>query len=153
VLSVLDPEGASREFGHGASLNDPDVARPICVESEIWYWPGRPLGLAGRRLDYPGISELLELEPTTREMVLREDKEREVESAKERGLLLGRRLYREQLTPSGLEKETVLLEGPDPASEDIDLQKLFQERCVEGDENLRRLYGAVVFERKGKTGP
>jgi hypothetical protein len=153
VLSLLEPGGALREFGHGASLLAPDVARPICVESEIWYWPGRPLGLVGKRLDYPGISELLELEPTTREMVLRKDKEREVESAKERGLVLGRRLYREQLTPSGLEKEIVLLEGPDPASEEIDLQKLFQERCVEGDENLRRLYGAVVFERKGKTGP
>jgi len=153
VLSVLEPGGASRELGHGASLLDANVARPICVETGIWFWPGRPLGLAGRRLDYPGISELLELEPSTREMVLRDDMEREVESAKERGLILGQRLYRQQLTPSGLEKEIVLLEGPDPWGEDVDLPKLFQERCVEGDENLRRLYGAVVFERKGKTGP
>lgn len=153
VLSLLEPGRQSREFGHGASLLDPDVARPICVESEIWYWPGRPLGLAGKRLDYPGISELLELEPKTREMVLRDDREREVETAKERGLVLGRRLYREQLTPGGLEKEIVLLEGPDPAGEDVDIAELFQQRCVGGDENLRRLYGAVVFERKGKTGP
>lgn len=153
MLSILEPGAASREFGHGASLLDPDVARPICVESEIWYWPGRPLGLAGRRLDYPGISELLDLDPSTREMVLRDDMETLVESAKERGLILGRRLYREQLTPGGLEKETVLLEGPDPSGEEIDLAKLFQQRCVEGDQNLRRLYGAVVFERKGKTGP
>lgn len=153
VLSVLAPGRASREFGDGASLLDPDVARPICVESEIWYWPGRPLGLAGRRLDYPGISELLELELSTREMVLREDVETLVESAKERGLVLGRRLYREQLTPSGLEKEIVVLEGPDPSGERVDIAQLFQERCVEGDENLRRLYGAVVFERKGKAGP
>jgi hypothetical protein len=153
VLSLLEPGGALREFGHGRSLLAPDVARPVCVESEIWYWPGRPLGLVGKRLDYPGISELLELEPKTREMVLREDMESEVESAKERGLVLGRRLYREQLTPGGLEKETVVLDGPDPASEDLDLAKLFQERCVEGDGNLKRLYGAVVFERKRKEGP
>lgn len=153
VLSLLEPGGASREFGHSVSLLEPEVERPICVESEIWYWPGRPLGLAGKRLDYPGISELLELEPSTREMVLRDDMEREVESAKERGLLLGRRLYREQLTPGGLEKELVLLEGPDPAGDEVDLADLFQERCVEGDESLRRLYGAVVFERKGKEGP
>ena len=153
VLALLEPGGAAREFGHGASLLGPDVARPICVETGIWFWPGRPLGLSGRRLDYPGISELLDLEPSTREMVLREDMEREVESAKERGLVLGRRLYREQLTPGGLEKKIVLLEGPDPAFEEVDLAKIFQERCVEGDENLRRLYGAVVFDRKGKPGP
>ena len=153
VLSILEPGGASRELGLGASLLDANVARPICVETGIWFWPGRPLGLARRRLDYPGISELLELEPSTREMALRDDMEQEVESAKERGVVLGRRLYREQLTPSGLEKEIVLLEGPDPSGEEVDLAKLFQERCVEGDENLRRLYGAVVFERKGKTGP
>jgi hypothetical protein len=153
VLSLLESGGASRKLGHGASLLDTEISRPICVESEIWYWPGRPLGLLGKRLDYPGISELLELEPTTREMVLRNDREMEVESAKERGLVLGRRLYREQLTPGGLEKEVVLLEGPDPAGEEVDLAKLFQERCVDGDENLGRLHGAVVFERKGKTGP
>ncbi|MGH9392040.1 MAG: sulfatase-like hydrolase/transferase, partial [Vicinamibacteria bacterium] len=153
VLSLLEPGSASREFGHGASLLDPDVARPICVETGIWFWPGRPLGLAGRRLDYPGISELLDLEPSSREMVLRDGMEREVESAKERGLVLGRRLYREQLTPGGLEKEIVLLEGPEPTGEEIDLAKLFQERCVDGDDNLRRLYGAVVFERKAKAGP
>ena len=153
VLSLLEPGSASREFGHGASLLDLDVARPICVETGIWFWPGRPLGLAGRRLDYPGISELLELEPSTREMVLRDDVEREVETAKERGLVLGRRLYREQLTPHGLEKEIVELEGPDAFGEEVELAKLFEERCVEGDQNLRRLYGAVVFERKGKTGP
>jgi arylsulfatase A-like enzyme len=152
VLSLLEPE-ASPDFGHGASLLQPNVTRPVCVETGIWFWPGRPLGLAGRRLDYPGISELLELEPSTREMVLRDDREREVESAKERGLVLGRRLYREQLTPEGLEKGIVLLEGPDPAGEGVDLARLFQERCVDGDEHLRRLYGAVVFERKGETGP
>jgi hypothetical protein len=156
VLSVLEPQRAGWEFGHGTSLLDADVARPICVETGIWFWPGRPLGLAGKRLDYPGISELLELEPATREMVLRDDMETLVESAKERGLVLGRRLYREQLTAFGLEKEIVLLEGPDfpmDEAEDVDLAQLFQERCVEGDENLRRLYGAVVFERKAKTGP
>jgi hypothetical protein len=153
VLSLLEPAGASREFGHGASLLDRDVARPICVETGIWFWPGRPLGLARRRLDYPGISELLELEPSTREMVLRDDMEREVESAKERGLILGRLLYREQLTPHGLEKEIVALDGPDAFGEEVELESLFEERCVAGDQNLRRLYGAVVFERKGKTGP
>jgi arylsulfatase A-like enzyme len=153
VLSLLEGESVSLEFGHGASLLDPHVARPICVETGIWFWPGRPLGLAGRRLDYPGISELLELEPSTREMVLRDDFEREVESAKERGLILGKRLYREQLTPRGLEKEIVELEGPEAFGAELDLKRLFEERCVAGDENLRRLYGAVVFERRGKTGP
>jgi hypothetical protein len=86
-------------------------------------------------------------------MVLRDDFEREVESAKERGLILGNRLYREQLTPHGLEKEIVELEGPDAVGDELDLARLFEERCVEGDENLRRFYGAVVFERKGKTEP
>lgn len=148
VLSILEPAGGTR-FGHGVSLLERDEPRPICVETGIWFWPGRPLGLAGRRLDYPGISELLDLEPSTREMVLREGAEREVESAKERGIVLGRRLYREQLTPSGLEKELVSLDGPDPRGEDEDLAKLFEERCVSGDESLRRLFGAVVFERRG----
>lgn len=152
VLSVLDPNSGTR-FGHGVSLLEDSVSRPICVETGIWFWPGRPLGLAGQRLDYPGISQLLELDSSTREMVLRSDVEREVETAKERGLVLGRRLYREQLTPGGLEKEIMLLEGPDPDGEDVDLEKVFEERCVGVDENLRRLYGAVVFERKGKAGP
>jgi hypothetical protein len=152
VLSLLGGPGAPREFGHGTTLFDDSIPRPICVESEIWYWPGRPLGLAGKRLDYPGISELLELEPSTREMVLRKDMEVLVESAKERALLLGNLLYREQLTPSGLEKETVAVEGPEPSWRDVDLKALFEERCVSADPNLRRLYGALVFERP-RPGP
>ncbi len=35
VLSLLEPQRAHRGFGHGASLLDAGVARPICVESEI----------------------------------------------------------------------------------------------------------------------
>jgi hypothetical protein len=146
VLSILDPEG-EREFGQGISLLE-TASRPICLETGIWFWPDRPLGLAGKRLGYAGISELLELEPRTREMVLRRDMESEVESAKERGLLLGRRLYREQLTPGGVEKELVRIDGPEPCGEEVDLAKLFQERCVDSDPHLRRLYGAVVFERR-----
>jgi arylsulfatase A-like enzyme len=146
VLSILDPEG-EREFGEGISFLE-TASRPICLETGIWFWPGRPLGLAEKRLGYAGISELLELEPSTREMVLRRDMESEVESAKERGLLLGRRLYREQLTPGGVEKELVRVDGPEPYGEEVDLEKLFQERCVDGDPHLRRLYGAVVFERR-----
>jgi arylsulfatase A-like enzyme len=152
VLSVLEP-GSGTRFGHGVSLLEESVSRPICVETGIWFWPGRPLGLAGKRLDYPGISQLLDLDPSTREMVLRGDVETEVESAKERGVVLGRRLYREQLTPGGLEKEIVLLEGPDSDGEDVDLEKVFEQRCVAGDGNLRRLYGAIVFERKDRAGP
>jgi Sulfatase len=151
ILSLVEP-GAPGGFGEGVSLFDAEVERPICLETGIWFWPGRPLGLAGRRLDYPGISELLELEPRTREMVLRPDRESLVESAKERALVLGDRLYREQMTPHGLERETLSLPEIEPTkpAKDVDLEKLFQERCVDSDPNLRRLYGAVVFERQAK---
>ncbi len=85
-------------------------------------------------------------------MVLRANMEDLVESAKERAVVLGNRLYREQMTPHGLEKEIVPLAGIEPskATESVDLEKLFEERCVDGDPNLRRLYGAVVFERRAK---
>jgi arylsulfatase A-like enzyme len=152
VLSLLEGPDAPGDFGHGTTLFDAGAVRPVCVESEIWYWPGRPLGLAGKRLDYPGISALLELEPSTREMVLRDDMEVLVESAKERAVIVGNRLYREGLTPSGHVSEMLALDGPEPSSQDVDLRTLFEERCVQGDPNLRRLYGAVVFERP-RPGP
>lgn len=149
ILSLLEPGAGG--FGQGVSLFT-EAERPICLETGIWFWPGRPLGLVGRRLQYPGISELLELEPRTREMVLRADKESLVESAKERALVLGDRLYREQMTPHGLEKEILSLPGIEPSkrSESVDLERLFEDRCVDSDPNLRRLYGAVVFDRQAK---
>jgi arylsulfatase A-like enzyme len=154
ILPLLEP-GASRVFGEGESLFDDDAERPICLETGIWFWPSRPLGLAGRRLQYPAISELLELEPRTREMVLRADMESLVESAKERALALGDRMYREQMTPKGLEREVVSLPGiePPPSKGGIEaagIERLFEERCVEQDPNLRRLYGVVVFDRGAK---
>ena len=79
---------------------DSDHERPICVETGIWFWPGRPPGLKGQRLDYPGISQLLAMDVGSREMVLRLEMENLVESAKERGLILGNRLWSEQLTPA-----------------------------------------------------
>ena len=144
VLDLLDD---ATRFGHGVSLLDNDATRPICVETGIWFWPSRPKGLQGRRLDYPGISALLDLDTKTREMVLKTEIESLVESAKERGLILANRLYREQLTPNGFEREIIELPGLDGPEEDTDLEALFQARCVDGDPLLSRLYGAVVFER------
>ncbi|HXV59512.1 MAG TPA: sulfatase-like hydrolase/transferase [Vicinamibacteria bacterium] len=149
VLALIDPARGTG-FGHGVSLFENDVPRPVCVETGIWFWPGRPLGLQGKRLDYPGISELLELEPQTRELVLRDEIEGLVESAKERGLVLGDRLHREQLTPKGIEKETLNLPGVDPTDRETDLVQAFEQRCVEGDDNLHRRYGAIVFERNAR---
>lgn len=148
ALHLLDSDGERRTFGQGVSLLDEETLRPICVETGIWFWPGRPPGLDERRLDYPGISQLLELDTATREMVLRPDMEALIESAKERGLVVGNRLWREQLTPHGPAAETDLLMGPTPAHEEVDLRSLFEQRCVEGDPLLSRLYGSVVFERQ-----
>ena len=145
--TVLDVLGGSTTFGHGTSLLEERSERPVCVETGIWFWPSRPLGLRGSRLDYPSISELLELEPSTREMILKPEMESLVESAKERGVILGNRLYREQPTPSGLERETLVLPGLKAAHENVNLPQLFEERCVDGDASLSRLYGAIVFER------
>ncbi len=147
ALDLVDPRGRTRTFGQGLSLMEKGVARPICVETGIWFWPGRPKGLVGQRLDYPGISELLEVDETTREMVLRTGMEALVETAKERGIIVGNRLWREQLTPDGLSARMEDLTEVKPWPGSFDLKALFEQRCVLGDPLLSRLYGAVVFDR------
>ena len=145
ILALL---GGPATFGDGRSLFDVETARPICVETGLWSWPDRPHGLAGKRLTYPELSTLLEIDPSTRERVLRAEMESLVESVKERGVILGHRLYREQPTPNGIERETIGLDSVAPAYGDVDLRTLFESRCVAGDPRLSRLYGALVFERR-----
>lgn len=141
--TVLDLLDGPRELGDGVTLLETDVVRPVCVETGIWLEPGE----RGSGLDYPGISRLVEIDPSSDELVLRTKAEPVVENAKARGLVLGHRLYREQMTTQGVEQQTISLDGPTPASLETDLATLFQERCVAVDPNLSRLYGAVVFER------
>jgi Sulfatase len=148
ALDLLDPGRGRLAFGDGLSLLDKEALRPVCVETGLWFWPGRPLGLIGQRLDYPGISALLEIDDATREMVLRDDMEPLVETAKERGIVVGNRLWREQLTPQGLATSLVELPGLDPVRGNIDVKALFEERCILGDPLLARLYGTVVFDRR-----
>jgi hypothetical protein len=143
LLGLVDP--ARETFGDGVSLFAPVPDRPLCLETGIWFWPTLPAGLRGRRLVYPGIAELLELDPGTREMVLRRDLQVMVESAKRRGLVLGARLWLEQLTPGGHEAEERALPGVDPQGVGVDLKRLFDERCVAGDPRLQRFLGAVVY--------
>jgi len=71
--------------------------------------------------------------PANREIVLRDDRVQEVESAKQRGVVLGRRLFTEQLTPAGRESRVAQIAGVRTEYEDVDLPALFQERCVSGD--------------------
>ncbi len=139
--------GGPVTFGDGRSLFEVDTARPICVETGLWSRPDRPQGLAGKRLTYPDLSTLLEIDPSTRERVLRAKMESLVESVKARGVILGHRLYREQPTPNGIERETTPLDSVAPAHGEVDLRTLFESRCVEGDPHLSRLYGALVFKR------
>ena len=151
ILQLLDPAHRPRAFGHGISLMEKDVARPICVETGIWFWPARPPGLRGLRLEYPAISELLEIDDVTREMVMRKEMEPLIETAKERGLIVGNRLWREQSTPQGHSASMVELTGVEPVTGTVDAKALFEQRCVAGDPMLSRLYGAVVFERRGSS--
>jgi hypothetical protein len=135
-------------FGDALDLRTPGADRPVCVETGIWFFPTLPAGLRGRRLQYPGIAELLDLDPPSREIVLRKDAVPIVESAKVRGVALGSRVYTEQLTPRG--RETLLrhLPGVAPAREDVDLARLFEERCVAGDPSLERVLGGVVWKQR-----
>ncbi len=147
VLELALPSDESpRRFGEGVSLLAAGESRPICVETGIWFWPTLPAGLVGDRLEYPGIAALLDL-ASTREMVLRTDMEALVETSKERGLVLGNRLWRERLTPRGLERELQQLEGLTPTSDGVDLAERFEHRCIQGDPNLTRMLGAVLFAR------
>ena len=145
LLSLLGrPSSGNESFGDGISLFREGAARPICVETGIWFFPDRPEGLRGRRLQYPGIAELLEVEPTTRELVLRRARTAMVESAKRRGLILGARLWEEELTPTGPVATLRHLPSIVAEHEEVDLRALFDERCVSSDPDLRRFFGAVV---------
>ena len=146
LLSLVDGQ-KGREFGDGLDLFVEDALRPTCVETGLWFFPRLPLGLQGRRLEYPGIAELLDLYPGTREFVLRPDVVARVETAKARGLVLGARLWTEQLTPSGRQTALRHLPGVTPAAETLDLASLFEERCVAGDPSLARFLDAVVWAK------
>jgi arylsulfatase A-like enzyme len=135
---------AGRTFGDGLDLLVEDVPRPSCVETGLWFLPHLPLGLRGRRLEYPGVAELLEVDPGTRELVLRPDTIARVESAKARGLVLGARMWTEQLLPSGRQAGLRRLPGVTPAAQGVDLAAMFEERCVAGDPSLARFLDAVV---------
>jgi arylsulfatase A-like enzyme len=148
LLGVLDGTADDRSFGDGKSLFA-SVARPLCVETGMWFWPDRPVALRGRRLTYPPISELLEILPGTRELGLKLAQIPVVESAKDRGVLLGRRYWHEQLTPTGRITELVTLPDIEPRDEHVDLRALFESRCVAGDPRLRRFYDAVVYPPAG----
>jgi hypothetical protein len=140
---ALDEPGMS--FGDGLDLFVEGAARPTCLETGLWFFPRLPLGLKGRRLEYPGIADLLEVEPRSRELVLREDVVSRVESSKARGIVLGARLWTEQLTPAGRRTALVRLEGIPGAHEEEDLAALFEERCVDGDPALERYLDAIVW--------
>jgi arylsulfatase A-like enzyme len=148
VLDILEP-GRERRFGDGVSLLADGAARPICVQTGIWFWPDLPAGLEGRRLQYPGISALLEMDTRTRQLVLQERVEALVESAKDRGIVLGRRLWHQRLTPRGLVVEEQEFPSVEPFQPQADLAALFQEQCVARDPRLARLFGAVVFVPRG----
>lgn len=142
---VLGQRG--REFGDGLDLLVGGSPRPICVETGLWFFPRLPLGLQGRRLEYPGIAELLELDAGTREFVLRPDVVARVETAKARGLVLGARLWTEELMPSGRQTALRRLPGVTPAGETDDIAALFEKRCVAGDPSLARFLDAVVWTK------
>lgn len=134
------------QFGDGSTLLRPGT-RPVCVETGIWFQAGAPAHLRGSRLDYPSISELLEMDPTTREIVLRDDARRMVEAAKDRGIVLGHRLWHERPTPAGVMREERVLHGLDGGGGNgVDLARLFAERCVAGDPELASLFGTIVYE-------
>lgn len=151
ILDRLAP-GGDRRFGDGVSLFADGVARPVCVETEIWFWPDLPAGLRGRRLQYPGISELLEMDPSTRQLALRADAVALVETAKDRGIVLGRRLWHQRLTPRGLLVEEQEMRSVEEFRPEADLAALFEQRCVGQDPRLARLFGAVVFDSGGEDG-
>lgn len=146
--TVLDRLGISKTFGQGTSLFDEGAPRPACVETGIWFSPKEPPALRGERLTYAPIADLLEIEPSTGMTALRRDRESLVETTKARGLILGGQLYHEQLTPEGPARTVRSFDGVEaPVADAHELARLFEKRCIDGDENLSRLYGTVVFER------
>ncbi|MET0552750.1 MAG: sulfatase-like hydrolase/transferase [Vicinamibacteria bacterium] len=145
LLDLAGAAGRDEGFGDGISLFREAAARPLCVETDMWFWPDRPEGLVGRRLTYPGIGSLLVLDPATRQVHLGPEHRPRVESSKERGLVLGHRLWHERPTPTGLLREELVLPGVPARDADADLRALFETRCVAGDPSLARFMGAVVY--------
>jgi arylsulfatase A-like enzyme len=133
-----------RGLGDGLDLFADHASRPLCVETGIWFFPRLPAGLVGRRLEYPGIAELVEVAPPDGEFVLRREWVATVESYKARGLVLGERLYVEQPTPAGRQEEVKLL-GTEVSAGAADVASLFEERCVAGDPSLGRFLGGIVW--------
>jgi hypothetical protein len=152
LLQLVDQRRGQTRFGDGFSLLAPDAPRPLCVETGIWFWPSRPPGLNGQRLEYPGIAELVTVDSPTRELVLKPELNVIVETAKERGLVLGNRLWRERLTPRGHRARLDVLPGVAAQFGDIDLPSLFEERCVAGDPHLVRLLDAIVYRAGADDG-
>jgi hypothetical protein len=145
LLDLTGAAGRDAGFGDGVSLLRGEVARPLCVETDMWFWPDRPQGLAGQRLTYPGIGSLLVLDPATRQVHLGPEHRPRVESSKERGLVLGHRLWHERPTPTGWLREELVLPGVPERDADTDLRALFEARCVAGDASLARFMGAIVY--------
>jgi hypothetical protein len=145
LLDLTGTAGRDAAFGDGLSLLADAVARPVCVETDMWFWPDRPTGLVGQRLTYPSIGSLLVIDPPTRQVYLGREHLRRIESSKERGVVLGHRLWHERPTPSGLLREEVVLAGVPVHDADADLRTLFDSRCVAGDASLARWMGAVVY--------
>ncbi len=143
--TLLDALGRGGRFGDGASLLAEAGPRPLCVETGLWFWPSFPRGMIGERLEYGGLSQLLEVDDATRQIVLRRDRQTLVESAKHRGLILGHRLWTESPTPHGLVTAEVRLPGVAPALAEEDLAQIFEQRCVQGDPALARVLGLVVW--------
>ena len=143
--TLLDALGRGGRFGDGASLLAEAGPRPLCVETGLWFWPSFPRGMIGERLEYGSLSQLLEVDAATRQIVLRRDRQALVESAKHRGLILGHRLWTESPTPHGLVTAEVSLPGVAPAQAEADLAQIFEQRCVQGDPALARVLGLVVW--------
>lgn len=148
--TILDLIGARTStggvrFGDGVSLLARGDPRPICVETGIWFWPDLPRALRGRRLEYEGIESLVEIDPVSRELVLRREHEPIVEAAKQRGIILGHRYYIRKPTPDGVEEERGAIPGIDVSGDEVDLESLYLDRCVHRDRRLRLTHGAVVL--------
>jgi len=150
VLRLVEP-GRDASFGDGTSLFAAPSPRPICVETALWFWPDLPKALRGERLEYEPVSQLLEVEAGSRALVLRADRATAVEDAKDRGVVLGHRLYHQRTGPRGIRAETVEIEGIAPEWGDVDLPSLFRERCVEGDPDLALVLGGVVHNPSGSA--
>jgi arylsulfatase A-like enzyme len=152
LLRLVHPERPAT-FGAGSSLLAEAGPRPACVETAPWFWPDAPRALRGDRLVYEPISQLLEIEPGSRAIVLRPDRSDAVEDAKDRGIVLGNRLWHQRATPRGIRTELITLPGVTPEHAAVDLPGLFLRRCVEGDPELETVLGAVVHRSHQAAGP